>query len=297
MVKLRSHDEINRLSNGRLVISREVSLFVKSSATGAVRMCATCRWIGNQADGFLWLHTGQCLRNQGPRQSAHDFHHTMEILRRTMFDTAFPPRFTRSLTSKLIWWRSKGIKWVQKPFIADHFLTSWFRADVENDRDVKEWKSDCVGVARVTNGIKSIHSHSLARPHSKGLRRCAAPQNTQPASLSGIFLFFLWWESFGRRGHFWKVWLRLESCANFEWLMFWCKLYFFRPTLNTQPASGAIWCCSHRSPTLSALSSLLIVLMIVCRVWIGKTRRSSPCWWSFCSQIFWLNNSMESHAW
>ena len=113
----------------------------------------------------------------------------------------------------------------------NHFepITSWFRADVENDRDVRKWKSDCVGVVRVTNGIKSIHSHSLARPHSKGLRRCAAPQNTQPASLTGKLkhLFFLWWESFGRRGHFWKVWLRLESCANFEWLMFWCKLYFF----------------------------------------------------------------------
>ena len=129
MVKLGSHDEINRLSNGRLVISREVSLFFKSSATGVVRMCATCRWIGNQADGFLWLHTGQCVRNQGPRQSAHDFHHTMEILRRTMFDTAFPPGFTRSLTNKLIWWHSKEIKWVQKPFRADHFfdilIPSW----------------------------------------------------------------------------------------------------------------------------------------------------------------------------
>lgn len=145
--------------------------------------------------------------------------------------------------------------------------------------------------------VLNQYSHSLARPHSKGLRRCAAPQNTQPASLSGKLkhLFFLWWESCGRRGHFWKVWLRLESCANFEWLMFWCKLYFFRPTLNTQPASWAIWWCSHRSPTLSALSSLLIVLLVVRLVWIGKTRRSFALK-SFGSIIAWHSPCMMKKA-
>ena len=297
MVKLRSHDEINRLSNGRLVISREVSLFVKSGATDVARICATCRWIGNQADGFLWLHTGQCVRNQGPRQSAHDFHHTMEILRRTMFDTAFPPGFTRSLTNKLIWWHSKEIKWVQKPFLADHFF--WHLDSELMSKMIVMLRSEKVTVWewREWQMVLNQYSHSLARPHSKGLRRCAAPQNTQPASLSGKLkhLFFLWWESCGRRGHFWKVWLRLESCANFEWLMFWCKLYFFRPTLNTQPASWAIWWCSHRSPTLSALSSLLIVLLVVRLVWIGKTRRSFALK-SFGSIIAWHSPCMMKKA-
>ena len=152
------------------------------------------------------------------------------------------------------------------------FLTSWFRADVKNDRDVKEWKSDCVGVVRVTNGIKSIHSHSLARPHSKGLRRCAAPQNTQPASLGGKLKHFF----FPLMRKFWKEGALLKSVIK-TWVLcqFWMtdvlvQTLLFRPPLNTQPASGAIWWCSHRSPTLSALSSLLIVLRIVCRVRIRK---------------------------
>ena len=159
------------------------------------------------------------------------------------------------------------------------------------------WEKHGYGSGREWQMVLNQYSHSLARPHSKGLRRCAAPQNTQPASLSGKLkhLFFLWWESCGRRGHFWKVWLRLESCANFEWLMFWCKLYFFRPTLNTQPASWAIWWCSHRSPTLSALSSLLIVLLVVRLVWIGKTRRSFALK-SFGSIIAWHSPCMMKKA-
>ena len=61
-------------------------------------------------------------------------------------------------------------------------------------------------------------------------------------------------------------------------------------SLPVGPYGGA----RTEAPLCQRWVPLLIVLMIVCRVWIGKTRRSSPCWWSFCSQIFWLNNSMAS---
>ena len=125
------------------------------------------------------LHTGQCLRNQGPRQSAHDFHHTMEILRQTMFDTAFPPRFTQASWFSIIPKKSNEYKKTFFDILMSKMIVM-LRSEKVTVWEWREWQM-------VLNQYTATRSPVHTRKASVGV---------QPLKIPNLLLFAGIWNTF-----------------------------------------------------------------------------------------------------